>query len=253
MIIGIVILIILLMRQCNATSSAQIDAKREYNNYVASQDSVIKVSSNLKNAIYEKSAFELKVSELSDSNKALIAKLALASNGKKTTPETVIETVTEYVDTGSVKTSTVSGKSGDSIGFNYSPVMKGKNKFTIIGKTPYHLNILKDPNDSTKYIASVSTDNTLLDITQNIDLVTGIYRDPKTKRLMTRVTTDFPKIKFSDIHSFDITDSPAARDIIKNARRQFGVGLSIGYGIIGNNTGLYVGIGLNYTPKFLQF
>lgn len=253
MVIGIVILMLLLLRQCNATSSAKVDAKREYNNYIASQDSVRKISSSLKNSIYEKSAFELKVSELNDSNKALIAKLALSSNGSGTTPETVIETVTEYRDTGSVKTSNISGKNGDSIGFTYSPTMLGRNKFSIIGKTPYHLNLIKDPNDSSKYIASISTDNTILDISQNIDLVTGIYRDSKNKRLMTRVTTDFPKIKFSDINSFDITDSPATREILKNARRELGIGISIGYGIVGQNVGLYLGLSLNYTPRFLQF
>jgi hypothetical protein len=74
---------------------------------------------------------------------------------------------------------------------------------------------------------------------------------------MTRVTTDYPNLTFSDINSFEITDNPETRKALKAARKEFGLGVQLGYGISGSSTGLspgiYVGVGLHYSPKFLQF
>jgi hypothetical protein len=36
-------------------------------------------------------------------------------------------------------------------------------------------------------------------------------------------------------------------------RKTLGIGLQLGVGLSGNGIGPYVGIGLNYTPKFLQW
>ena len=56
---------------------------------------------------------------------------------------------------------------------------------------------------------------------------------------------------------FFITDSPETRQLMKSARKQFGLGLNLGYGLNmganGINPGVYVGVGLHYSPRFLQF
>jgi hypothetical protein len=258
MIAVIAILIMLLFKQCNETNSAKEEAKREHNNYLASQDSVRKIKTDLDKSIYEKSSYVLKISELSEAQKDLIDQLELSKNGRKTTPKTVIQYVTQYRDTGRVITSSVKGKEGvDTLTFKYQPVMAGKNKFVIDGKTPYSLSLVRDVLDTTKYNPSILSYPTELIVEQNIDIVTGIYRDPKSKRIMTRVSTEFPKLSFSEINSFDITDNPETREVLKKARREFGFGLSVGYGIVQNpngiRTGIFVGVGLNYSPRWLQF
>jgi hypothetical protein len=96
-----------------------------------------------------------------------------------------------------------------------------------------------------------------LNLEQNIDITTGIYRDPKTKRMMTRVTTTYPGLTFNDINSFDITDNADTRKALKAARKEFGLGVQLGYGISGSSVGLspgfYIGFGVHYSPRFLQF
>ncbi len=245
----------LYLKQCNATKYAETEAKREHNNYLAAQDSVRLIKKDLNNAIYEKSAYEIKIKELSEQQKELIRQLGL-----KPKPEvkTVIQYVTQYRDTGSVKTSVVKEKDGsESLKFDYAPVLPGKNRFTINGKTPYKINLERDKLDTSKYLASIIPGETNLIISQNIEIVTGIYRDSKSKRLMTRVSTTFPNISFSEINSFDITDDKDTRKLMKSARKEFGIGVMLGYGISGTPTGIrpgvVIGVGLTYTPRFLQF
>jgi hypothetical protein len=259
LIIAIVILIMLLLRQCNATSSAEAEAKREHNNYLAEMDSVRLISKSKDKVVYEKSAFERKVSELTQKEKDLIHQLELKSNGKGTTPKTVIQTVTQYVDTfRNIASSVVEDTSGGtSLTFKYEPKLPGNNKFSLTGKTPYVIEFTRNQKDTAEVFAKLNPGNTEVSMSQNIDLVTGIYRDPKSKRLMTRVSTTYPNMTFSSINSFDITDNPDTRDVMKKARKEWGLGFTIGYGIAGSSTGiktgLILGIGLHYTPKWLQF
>jgi len=259
MLVIIVILLMLFLKQCNATSAAEIEAKREHNNYLAQIDSVRLISKSRDNAVYEKSTLERKVSELTDSEKDLIHRLELKSNGKGTTPKTVIQTVVQYVDTfRNIASQVVEDTSGGTtLTFKYEPTLIGKNKFSLTGKTPYHIDFSKDPKDTLEWIAKLNPGSTEISISQNIDLVTGIYRDPKSKRLMTRVSTSYPNMTFSDVNSFDITDNPDTRDVMKKARKEWGVGFTIGYGFAGSpngiKTGIIMGVGIHYTPKFLQF
>ncbi len=259
MLIAIAVLLFLFLKQCGATSDAEREAKREHNNYLASIDSVRTIKKERDHAIYEKSAFQLKVSELSKEQKDLIKDLDLKSNGRGTTPKTVIQYVVEYRDVVKNIASTVEKdpNGGESITFVHNPELKGKNKLKIEGQVPYTVAILKDSLDSTKYFAEITPGGTTLDIEQSIDLVTGIYMDPKSKRIMTRVSTTFPGLTFSEINSFDITDNPETRSLMKASRKEFGLGLNLGYGLGINSQGiapgLYFGIGIHYSPRFLQF
>lgn len=255
----IVILIMLSLKQCGDADHAKAEALREHNNYLASLDSVRVIKNEMGELIVEKSAYQLKVSELSKDQKELIERLDLNTNGRGTTPKTVIQTVSEYKETiRNIQSEVVKDVNGsESIVFTHEPTLPGKNRLKIAGKVPYDLSLLKDPSDSTKYIASVRPLGTDLTIEQNIDIVTGLYQDPKSKRIMTRVSTTYPNLTFSDVNSFDITDNPETRKALKAARKEFGLGVNIGYGLIGNSnsmsTGFYIGLGLHYSPKFLQF
>lgn len=254
-IIATVILALLFIRQCNVTSEAEKEAKREHNNYLASQDSVRFISNKLGNAVYEKSAFELKMSELSDENKELITRLDLA---KKKTPEVVIETVTEYVDVfRDVPSKVEKDQNGQNVvTFIHNPELPGKNSLKITGSVPYEINLQRNPQDQSLVSASLQTKAAEIKIEQSISIVTGLYRDPKSKRLMTRVSTDYPGITFSDINSFQVTDTPEAKKALLGERKRFGIGANIGFGYVvgagGISPGVYVGIGLNFSPKLLQ-
>jgi hypothetical protein len=255
----VLILVFFFMRQCNEIKNLESEVKREHNNYLAELDSVRTIKSENGHLIQEKSTFQLKVTELSGEQKELIKRLELKTNGRGSTPKSVIQVVGVIKDTNIIAQSKVSKdpNGSESILFTYEPTLIGKNKLKISGKTPYSISLTKDPKDSLNYIASVLPGTTNLSLEQSIDIVTAIYQDPKTKRLMTRVTTDYPNLTFSDINSFEITDNPETRKALKAARKEFGLGVQLGYGISGSSTGLspgiYVGVGLHYSPKFLQF
>ena len=258
MLAVIVILGMLFLKQCGKTAHMEAEAKREHNNYLASLDSVRTIKSDNGRLIQEKSAYELKASELSKSQKDLIHQLGLKSNGRGNTPSSVINIVTEIRDSVKIASTIVKDTNGDeSINFLHNPQMPGNNKLKITGKTPYTISLHVDPLDSTKYIATILPGLTSLNLEQNIDITTGIYRDPKTKRMMTRVTTDYQGLTFNDINSFDITDNPDTRKALKAARKEFGLGVQVGYGISGSSAGLspgfYIGFGVHYSPRFLQF
>jgi hypothetical protein len=250
-------LAILLLNQYNSAQNAKAEALREHNNLLASQDSVRVIRKDRDLAIFEKSSFQLKVSELSKDQKDLISQLELSKNGKGTTPKTVIEIVTEYKDSVRNIASTINKDPNgqESISFVHNPQLPGKNKLKISGKIPYELGLNQDSADSTKYTSFLKSGLVSLDIEQSIDIVTGIYQDPKSKRIMTRVSTTYPGMNFSDINSFDITDNPETRRALKTARKEFGFGFTLGYGFVPGaaGPGLMVGVGLHYTPKFLQF
>jgi hypothetical protein len=258
MLVVIVILILLFLKQCGKTAHMEAEAKREHNNYLASLDSVRTIKSENGHLIQEKSAYELKASELSKSQKELIHQLGLKSSGRGNTPNTVINVVTEIRDSVRIASTIVKDPNGEeSINFLHNPQMPGNNKLKITGKTPYTLSLYVDPSDSSKYLTKIIPGLTLLNIEQNIDITTGIYRDPKTKRMMTRVTTTYPGLTFNDVNSFDITDNADTRKALKAARKEFGFGVQLGYGISGSQAGLtpgfYIGLGVHYSPKFLQF
>jgi hypothetical protein len=258
MLAVIVVLILLFLKQCGETSRMEAEAKREHNNYLASLDSVRTIKNENGHLIQEKSAYELKASELSKSQKDLIYQLGLKSSGRGNTPNSVINIVTEIRDSVKIASTIVKDPNGDeSINFLHNPLMPGNNRLKITGKTPYTISIHVDPLDSTKYIATILPGLTALNLEQNIDITTGIYRDPKTKRMMTRVTTTYPGLTFNDINSFDITDNADTRKALKSARKEFGLGVQLGYGISGSSTGLtpgfYIGFGVHYSPRFLQF
>jgi hypothetical protein len=253
----ILILVFLSIRQCEKGNLLKEEARREHNNYLASQDSVRTIKNERDHLIVEKSAMELKVSELSEDQKRLITKLGLKNNGKGNTPSVITEIQIVYVDRFiNVPTKVEKDKDGnESITFTHSPKMKGGNSLTISGKIPYKLELNKQKEDLV--FTKLNTGPAELSIEQNIEIATGIYKDPKTKRLMTRVTTEYPGIKFSDVNSFSIIDNKETRDALKSARKPYGIGLNFGVGLAANRNGIgpgiYLGLGFNYSPKFLQF
>jgi hypothetical protein len=256
---AIVLLIFLSIRQCERANGAEADSKRQHNNYLAIKDSVRVIKKEKDLLVVEKSAMEIKVSELSEEQKKLITKLGLKGNGKSTTPSVVTEIQIVYVDRFiNIPTKVEKDKDGkESITFTHSPKMKGNNSLTISGKIPYTLDITKSPDKEDLVFTKLNTGTAELDIKQNIEITTGIYRDPVTKRLMTRVATEYPGIDFKDINSFTILDTKENRDALKAARKPYGIGVNFGIGIAANQKGIgpgiYLGIGLQYSPKFLQF
>lgn len=257
--VGIAVLIMLLLKQCNATADAKKEAERNFNNILAQRDSVRVLESKNGNMLAEKAAFQLKFSELSKDQKDLIERLELS--GKKK-PAVVIQTEIVYRDSSILVPVAATQVGNDKfLEFSHNPKLPGTNKLIISGQLPYSVSVdtIWDANDKSKFrfVSSVIPGSAKLSIEQKIDLVTGLYTDPKTGRLFVRASTSFPGITFSEMQALDMVDDPATKKALKQARKPFGLGVSVGYGLtVGKNgyiSGPSVGVGLTYSLKWLQF
>ncbi len=246
-----------LLRQYELTQEAEQEAARNYNNYLAKQDSVRILSSSFGSVLAEKSALKLKYDELSQDNKDLIDRLELANNKK---PSVIIQTEVVYRDTGiSVPTSTIIRDSTKQLVFKHQPKLPGNNFLSLTGQIPYRIvtDSVLNPDGSYQLNFRLVSQPVVLNFEQKIDLVTGLYTDPKTGRVYVRATTDFPGISFSDLQALEMIDDSATRQALKKARKKFGVGINFGWSIAAGRSGYIMGpgitVGLTYTPTFLQF
>lgn len=258
-LIGIAVLVMLLLKQCNATADAKKEAERNFNNLLAERDSVRVLESKNGNMLVERAAFQLKYNELTKEQEELIDRLELSGKRK---PLVVIQTEVVYKDT-SIMVPVAATQEGDNtcLKFTHNPTLPGTNKLLIAGQLPYTVDTdtIWDPSDKSKFkfVSTVIPGTAKLSMEQKIDLVTGLYTDPKTGRLFVRASTSFPGITFSEMQALDMVDDPATKKALKQARKPFGIGFSIGYGLTvgkdGYIAGPSVGLGLTYSPKWLQF
>jgi hypothetical protein len=94
---------------------------------------------------------------------------------------------------------------------------------------------------------------------QGIKLKVGLFEDPKTHKVSIAATTSYPGIKFTQLEGANIMDDKDSKKATRQFRKTWGVGFSIGYGgTVDLKTskvafGPQVGVGLHYTPKWLQW
>ena len=251
-----------LVWQYQKLQNLEVDSQRRLNNYLASHDSVVVLSLENETLLAQRSSSELFYSELNLKNIDLLRRLDLE---KKKKAKVIIQTEIQYRDT-SIYIPVTSSFENDkpTFNFNYNPVLKGKNSMYISGVLPYSISydtcdVKSDLNKvSWRIQPSIIPGMVQLEIDQKIDLVTGLFRDPKTKRLYVRASSDFPGITFTELNSIHLLDDVESRKALTGVRKSFGIGFSMGLGITAGSNGYIVrgpnlGFGLTYTPKFLQF
>jgi hypothetical protein len=233
---GIAILIILLLRQCEATKEAKNEITRIENNYLAEKDTIRNYKDKWGNSVADVRALTLTLDE---------ARKELEFEKSKP-PVTVIKWKTKIeeriVNVPVVVKDTVLGEF-NSIATVSSTANWGKSSRSINVGLPY-----KAEGDSLKF------GNATIDLKQNIWLTASIVRDKKTKEVFVNLATDYPGTTFNEAKGIVIdTKSSGMLDIKYSSRKTVGIGLHLGYGIGVSGFSPYVGIGLNYTPKFLQW
>lgn len=117
------------------------------------------------------------------------------------------------------------------------------------------------PQDSIDIFGNLTIGEVELVLKQGISLYTGLVKDKKTGRILIEVKSDYPGITFNNIVGADIMKDEISRKVSRQFRKEFGIGINIGYGgmlLPGNGgyvikTGPVFSVGLNWSPKFLQF
>jgi len=233
---GIVLLFILLLRQCNATDAARGEASRIENNWKASLDTIENYIDKNGNAAAEIRALSLTLEEVED-------KLDFE---KEKPPLTIIKTETVIkeviVEVPVTVLDTVVGNFNSALTF--SDTASWGKSFRKVGVfVPYEI-------DGTY----IDFGNAKIDLNQNIFLSAALTRDNNTKELFVNISTDYPGTTFNSAEGILIDQSSKAfKDLQYQNRKTLGLGLQLGVGLSGNGVTPYVGVGLNYTPKFLQW
>jgi hypothetical protein len=101
-----------------------------------------------------------------------------------------------------------------------------------------------------------------INFSQGMVVQTGLYKD-KNGKVMIYAKSNYPGLEFTNLVGADIMQDPVSRKVARSFRKEFGIGLHLGYGVamvksdVSNEfimkTGPVISVGLNWSPKFLQF
>lgn len=234
--VGLVVLVLLFLRQCEQTRKAEWEATRISNNWKASQDTIRNYKDKNGNSAAEIRALTLTLEEAKE----------LVEFEKNRPPVTVIKYETQILEKiVEIPVASIDTTIGN---FNSAAVIAseaswGKSSRKIKTTVPYSFT-------DGKALFGEAT----IDLEQNIFLTASISRDKKTKEVFVNLTTDYPNTRFNSAQGIMIDQSSSGfRDLQLQSRKSLGLGLQLGVGLTGSGISPYVGVGLNYTPKFLQW
>tara|TARA_R110001592_G_scaffold120545_3_gene324992 strand:- start:65189 stop:65986 length:798 start_codon:yes stop_codon:yes gene_type:complete len=245
---SIVILIFLLIGQCQSNANSKEEITRLNNNRKAKQDTIKYYKDQWGNTVGKVKGLTLTIDELKKENDSLEIK-----NSRP--PITIIRYETKVVEKlvevpVYVRDTTVLEiVKGDTIKFDSSATIVVSDTF---GKSSRDIDVSLPFKIDTSILFGKATIN----LKQNIWLSAGIYKDKKTKEVFVELKTDYPGITFNNTKGILINNkSKQFRKFNFQNRKSFGIGIHLGYGYSPlNNTFLpYVGIGVQYSPKFLQW
>ena len=251
--IAIALFALLFLRQCNQTENlkreveiAKEDSNRNFNNYLASKDTIRTMTSSNGSLVSEIRSYELDLSDLKDDQSILIKKYKNALNINKDLNKVnsllsanidikdsiIVNTVSTEVD--SVTTKLTFNKFND-FGDSNSRDLKG---------------IMFVTKDSTGFNYGDAT----FDITHKISLLAAIENINGADQL--KISTKYPGLTFTDIENINLINTKLNRKPVKKGG--FAIGFGIGYGVNLNNNqiisyGPSIGVGLYYSPKWLRF
>jgi len=266
--IGIVIFCLLFLHQCNKTKSLEsqiaqqkIEATRIFNNELASHDTVHLIKVNDSTFRAQQLGYELTVKELNSKYSNLMGSFKKEKNKP---PVVIIQTeiiIKDSIREVLVLSEKINGK--DVLVIPNDTTFFTSDNFRIFnGSIPYKI-IYLNTSDSTaadtntlRSFVKILPSKGAFNLQQHISLNTGLFKDKTTGQVMIKIDTEYPNMKFTKINGA-LIDSEESKKAARSLRKTFSVGLNAGYGFQFNKTGitngLQLGIGLNYSPKFLQF
>ena len=245
-IIGIIILSLSLIGQCDKSSELKHEVNRLENNIYAITDTLTQYQDENDRIIAEKHAYQLTEKELRDSvdllkikNREYLSYINMNIGIKDTLQvPTYIERPTEidstYIDKGIIK-------------FNKSDIF-GKSSREVSVSIPYTFN------------TKLYTGTAELNMFQNIYVESMLERDKKTGETYVRLMSDYPNLKFNDGMGIVVSNSSSYEKSIRKTKGfGFTVGPSVGvnYDIINHKivptVGFNITFGWTYTPKWTQY
>jgi hypothetical protein len=270
-LIGIAILVAIILMQCsqnkglkNSLEAQKDESQRIQNNYEALNDTIRQGKINDTTLLAERKALKLTVDEL---KKGYSDMLVGFEQFKKQNPK-VIERIT-FNNTETIREVPVyvkmDGKGNGFFTFNDTAKFADGNYRKLRGVLPFSSKFFKK-NDSTQVdidrlglYTQINPGAGNFVLEQGIKLKVGLFEDKKTHKVSIAATTSYPGITFTQLEGADIMSDNISKKAARNFRKTWGIGFNLGYGAAVNLKtsqvffGPQVGIGVTYTPKFLQW
>lgn len=254
--IGVVILILLLLQQCNSNASlkreikqVQIVADRELNNYKAGQDTIRIERNKNGELVAQKLAYEFDINSLTDSNKNAIADYQRALNLTKDIKNinSLLRTEIRVKDSIINSKGTVITLTDSTSTIKFDDVKNwDKYNWRRFNGTLY---VLRN-----KKTNSLSVTSSRFDFEQGIELKAAILNENGVNSL--KITTPYPGIEFTNIENINLVNDKLNQKNEKKAGFSIGIGAGYGINLTPNSVitvGPQIGIGLYWSPKWLRF
>lgn len=254
--IGVVILILLLLQQCNSNASlkreikqVQMVADRELNNYKAGQDTIRIERNKNGELVAQKLAYEFDINSLTEANKKAIADYQRALNLTKD-----IKNINSLLRAEiKVKDSIINSKGTvitltDSTSTIKFDDVKNWDKYNW-RRFNGTLDVLRN-----KETNSLSVTSSRFDFEQGIELKAAILNENGVNSL--KITTPYPGIEFTNIENINLVNDKLNQKNEKKAGFSIGIGAGYGINLTPNSVitvGPQIGIGLYWSPKWLRF
>lgn len=270
-LVSVAVLIAIILMQCSHNKGLKdeleqqkSETQRIQNNYEALHAPLIQFKINDSTLRAERLALKLTMDELKKNYSDLLVGF---EDFKKQNPK-VIEKIT-FHNTETIREVLVYAKI-DSLGngfftFNDSAKFADGNFRKLMGTLPFSSTFFNKSDSNQVDLNKMGLYTQIrpgagsFTLEQGIRLKVGLFEDPKTKKVTIAATTSYPGITFTQLDGADIMSDEISRKAARNFRKTWGIGLNIGYGAgVDLKTsqvffGPQVGIGLTYTPKWLQW
>ena len=235
-IILILVLVIIVFRQCESASNAKDENLRLLNNNNALTSTTKHFINKNNNLEAEKMALVLTVKEVRDCLKF----------EKSKPPVTITKWNTKIVEViKEVPVINVDTTGGFSSILSITKETKYKHSSRLLEvSVPF----------SVKDTTAVFGESTV-NLVQDIWVQAVVSQDTKTKEARINLETDYPGVTFNNLQSILVdtkADEPNKKTAYKN-RKTMGISIVAGYGFTMHGMGPFIGIGISYTPRFLQW
>jgi tetrahydromethanopterin S-methyltransferase subunit G len=254
--IGVVILVLLLLQQCNSNASlkreikqVQMVADRELNNYKAGQDTIRIERNKNGELVAKKLAYVFDINSLTDSNKKAIADYQRALNLTKDIKNinSLLRTEIRIKDSIINSKGTVVSLTDSTSTINFDDTKNwDKYNWRRFNAT---VDVLRNKKTNT-----LSVTSSRFNFEQGIELKAAILNENGVNSL--KITTPYPGIEFTNIENINLVNDKLNQKNEKKAGFSIGIGAGYGINLTPNSVitvGPQIGIGLYWSPKWLRF
>lgn len=243
---------------------AKKEVQRAENNRLASIDSV-KQHYDAKTGVLtaEIRGYQVTIDELETKYKDLFGDYLKEKNKKPRAVVDIRYRVRESIVGVDIDSTPVDSMGNGVLSFRDSINFSPGNSRVLKGSLPYQLSVYSKKDSSLlnyskqNFYARTLPDPANFLLEQEMSVNTGLLKDKKTGEVKVWAKTSYPGVTFNLLNGATVEEDEETQEAMKSLRKSWGLGFSLGTGAVYTGSslspGFFAGVGLNYSPKNLQF